>query len=121
MPWRFHNRSPVFVQITERIRTDILNGTYPPNSQIPSVRQLAFEASVNPNTMQRALSALEEEGLIYSKGTVGRFVTGEEAALQAAAKAAHASAMRALLDEALALGITREELIEFIKKEGTSE
>ena len=118
MPWRFHNKSPVFVQIIDRIRTAILIGTYPPNSQLPSVRQLALEASVNPNTMQRALSALEEEGLIYSKGTVGRFVTGDREALQAATRKAHENAMRTLLDETLTLGITREELIEFIKKEG---
>ena len=118
MPWRFHNRSPVFVQIADRIRTDILIGIYPPNGQLPSVRQLAFEASVNPNTMQRALSTLEDEGLIYSKGTIGRFVTKDEETLQAATRKAHENAMRTLLDETLALGISREELIEFIKKEG---
>ena len=121
MPWRFHNRSPVFVQIADRIRADILRGVYPPGSQIPPVRQLAFEAAVNPNTMQRALSALEEEGLIYSKGTVGRFVTEDSAVLDAAVRTVHDSAMRTMLDEALAMGIPREELIEFIKKEGMTE
>ena len=121
MPWRFHSRSPVFVQIADRIRGDILKGVYPPNSQIPPVRQLALEASVNPNTVQHALSALEEEGLLYSKGTVGRFVTGESAILDAATRAAHDNVMRAMLDEALALGISREELIEFIKKEEPTE
>lgn len=120
MPWRFHNKSPVFIQIADRIRGEILSGKYPPEGQIPPVRQLAFEASVNPNTMQHALTLLEDEGLITTHGTVGRFVTSDAEALARARKAVHESAMRSLVADALALGITREELIEFIQKEETS-
>lgn len=74
MAWQFRGHSPVYRQIVRHIRADILNGRYQPDEQIPPVRQLAMEASVNPNTMQRALSALEDEGLLVSRGTVGRFV-----------------------------------------------
>lgn len=121
MAWQFHNKSPVFIQISDRIRTEILTGKYPPDAQIPPVRQLALEASVNPNTMQHALALLEGDGLIITRGTVGRFVTSDEAVLKEARKAAHRLAMRSLLADALALGITREELIEFIQKEESNE
>lgn len=120
MPWQFHERSPVFIQIADRIRAEILSGRYPPEAQIPPVRQLAFEASVNPNTMQRALTELENEGLICTRGTVGRFVTSDRAALEQARRAAHESVMRSLVENALSVGITREELIRFIQKEDTS-
>ena len=83
MTWQFRGHSPVYRQIVRHIRADILNGCYQPDEQIPPVRQLAMEAGVNPNTMQRALSALEDEGLLVSRGTVGRFVTSDEAALSA--------------------------------------
>lgn len=74
MAWQFRGHSPVYRQIVRHIRADILSGCYQPDEQIPPVRQLAMEAGVNPNTMQRALSALEDEGLLVSRGTVGRFV-----------------------------------------------
>lgn len=69
MTWQFRGHSPVYRQIVRHIRADILNGCYQPDEQIPPVRQLAMEAGVNPNTMQRALSALEDEGLLVSRGT----------------------------------------------------
>ena len=119
MPWQFHNRSPVFLQIADRVRADILEGKYPPDTQIPSVRQLAFEAAVNPNTMQRALTQLEDEGLLSSRGTLGRFVTSDLAVLDAARTSMHEETMRNLLKEALALGITKNDLIRFIQKEET--
>lgn len=118
MAWKFHSRSPVYLQIASHIRADILNGKYPSEEQIPSVRVLAMEAGVNPNTMQRALGELESEGLLLARGTVGRFVTGERAVLQKTRKRVQEDAMRALVEEALALGVTKEELIEFIQKEG---
>ena len=68
-------------QLLHKYRLDIIGGKYPPGSQFPTVRALAYEESVNPNTMQKSLALLEEEGLLYSKGTVGRFVTSDSAIL----------------------------------------
>ena len=93
MTWQFRGHSPVYRQIVRHIRADILNGCYQPDEQIPPVRQLAMEAGVNPNTMQRALSALEDEGLRVSRGTVGRFVTSDEAALERARRTARQDAL----------------------------
>ena len=85
MSWQFNRTEAVFLQIEKRLKREILVGKYPPDSQFPSVRQLAAEAAVNPNTMQKALSLLEDEGLLYSKGTLGRFVTNDEETLRGGA------------------------------------
>lgn len=75
MAWQLDSDRPIYSQLIEQIILKICSGVYPPGSKMPSVRDLAQEAEVNPNTMQRALSKLEEEGLLYSNRTVGRFVT----------------------------------------------
>ncbi|MCD8381821.1 MAG: GntR family transcriptional regulator [Clostridiales bacterium] len=75
MPWRFQSDTPIYLQAAEVIRLRILTGEYPPGSHVPSVRDLAQEAAVNPNTMQRALSLLEEQGLLCTQRTAGRTVT----------------------------------------------
>ena len=75
MDWKFSADRPVYQQIVSIIRAGILTGELPPGEKIPSVRDLAAEAQVNPNTMQRALTELEREGLLVSGGTSGRTVT----------------------------------------------
>lgn len=75
MNWKFSGDRPVYQQIMSLIRGAILRGELSPGGKIPSVRELAAEAQVNPNTMQRAMSELEREGLLVSGGTSGRTVT----------------------------------------------
>ena len=75
MPWNLNSDRPIFIQIIEKIQMDIISGAYRPGDKLPSVRELAQEASVNPNTMQKALSELERTGLVYSQRTSGRFIT----------------------------------------------
>ena len=75
MSWIFDNKKPIYLQIMERIKLQIVSHTLEPNQQLPTVREFAAEAGVNPNTIQRALSELEREGFVYSKRTTGRFVT----------------------------------------------
>jgi DNA-binding transcriptional regulator YhcF (GntR family) len=119
MAWQFNGTEAVFVQIARRLRGEILGGKYQPDEQIPSVRQLALEAAVNPNTMQKALIYLEEEGLLYTRGTMGRFVTTDKTVLEEARKALCRETVRGFLNDAHALGISTEELIELIKEEDT--
>ena len=71
MTWDFSGDRAIYVQITEQVKLRIIAGIYPVGTRLPSVRELAAEASVNPNTMQRALSDLEREGLLYSERTSG--------------------------------------------------
>ena len=75
MQWKFTGGEPVYRQIMEQLRDAVLSGVYLPGARIPSVREIAAEAKVNPNTVQRALSELEREGLLESHGTLGRCVT----------------------------------------------
>lgn len=117
MAWQFNQREPVFLQIANRLRGDILRGEYDTYEQFPSVRQLASVAAVNPNTMQKALSHLEEEGILYSKGTVGRFVTEDESILKSANEKMRRELVRKMLSEASALGIDSDELVKYIKEE----
>ena len=82
MNWYFDTQKPIYAQLTEQIRVGILTGEYPPGSAMPSVRALALEAEVNPNTMQRALADLESRGLLHSQRTAGRFVTEDQAMIE---------------------------------------
>ena len=75
MAWELNTDRPVYTQILEIIQMRIVSGMYAPGSRLPSVRELAAEASVNPNTMQRALAQLETEGLVRTERTSGRYVT----------------------------------------------
>ena len=75
MNWKFSGDRPVYQQIMESIRGSVLRGELSPGGKIPSVRDLAAQAQVNPNTMQRAMTELEREGLLVSGGTSGRTVT----------------------------------------------
>ena len=117
MAWHFNQREAMFLQIADRMRLEILNGVYAPDQQIPSVRQLAYEASVNPNTMQRALAQLEEEGLLYARGTVGRFVSSDPDIIKAAKEKVRQKTVRRWIREATSLGFSVEEMISYIQKE----
>lgn len=117
MAWHFNSTQPVYKQIVSHIRADILNGVYPSGQQIPAVRQLALEAGVNPNTMQRALADLEAEGILLSRGTVGRFVTSDTGILEREQRVLHEETISRVIGEALALGITRDELIAYLSSE----
>ncbi|WP_040197441.1 GntR family transcriptional regulator [Candidatus Soleaferrea massiliensis] len=78
MTWELKTDRPIYTQLVDQIKLRIISGIYAPGEKIPSVRDLAFEASVNPNTMQRALSELERDGLVFSQRTSGRFITEDE-------------------------------------------
>ena len=77
MKWQFSNDAPIYTQLIEQIKVGIVVGAFPPGERLPSVRDLATEAGVNPNTMQRALAELERRGLVYTERTAGRFVTSD--------------------------------------------
>lgn len=77
MDWIFRQDAPIYTQLMEQLTLAIIAGNYPAGARLPSVRDIALEAGVNPNTVQRALAELEREGLIYSQRTAGRFVTEE--------------------------------------------
>ena len=116
MSWHFDGQSPVFMQLIGTIRADILSGKYPPATQFPTVRQLALDAAVNPNTVQKALSILETEGLVISRGTLGRFVTGDVALLEDKRREIQTSYMQRAWQEARKVGISKEKFIAFLQE-----
>lgn len=75
MSWELKSDRPIYSQLVEQIQLMVVSGIFPAGAKLPSVRELAADASVNPNTMQRALSQLESDGLLYTQRTSGRFVT----------------------------------------------
>ena len=77
MSYDFNNDIPIYLQIIEHIKLQIINKTYLPNQKIPSVRDLSVLYEVNPNTVQKALTELETMGLIFTESTNGKFVTGD--------------------------------------------
>lgn len=78
MSWNLDSSRPIYAQIIEKVSLDIVSGKYQPGDKLPSVRDLAAQAGVNPNTMQKALSELERENLVHSARTSGRFITEDK-------------------------------------------
>lgn len=110
MPWNLDSSRPIYLQIIERVQMDIITGRYQPGDKLPSVRDLAQEAAVNPNTMQKALSELERRGLIYSQRTSGRFITEDKELIHQMKKELAAAEVSAFVAHMKQLGITPEEI-----------
>lgn len=117
MAWTFSADKAVYLQIADRIKKRVLSGEYPPGAQIMTVRQLAMEAAVNPNTVQHAFSELESEGIIISKGTLGRFVTNDQQAVEACRTRMAEQIVKDFVRDMRQLSITTEQAHEMIKKE----
>ena len=116
MKWVFKDGVPIYQQIIQRLQIGIANGTYPPGSKVPAVRDLALEAGVNPNTMQRALTELERDGLMYSVRTSGRFVTEDAAKLEELKNMLSRSYIDEMILQLRGLGYTDEEIPEAVRK-----
>ena len=121
MQWQFSNEMPIYSQLVEQIKIGIVSGMFPPGERLPSVRDLATEAGVNPNTMQRAMTELERDGLVYSQRTAGRFVTEDHAVIQAAKRDLAQRHIHAFLAAMLRLGYGRGEIISLLEQEHQEE
>ena len=114
MNWKFTGDRPVYQQIMAAIRGAILCGELAPGKKIPSVRDLAAEAQVNPNTMQRALTELEREGLLLGGGTSGRTVTAQEDVLSAARDMALRELAKECAEKFMVFGLTPKQAAELL-------
>lgn len=117
MAWTFSSDRPVYIQIADRIKKCVLSGEYSPGEQIMTVRQLALEAAVNPNTVQHAFSDLESEGIIISKGTLGRFVTDDPEAIEACRVKMAKQTVKSFVQDMQRLSVTKEQAIKMIEEE----
>ena len=114
MNWKFTGDRPVYQQIIATIRGGILRGELNPGKKVPSVRDLAAEAQVNPNTMQRALTELEREGLLVGGGTSGRTVTTDEEILSAMKERILYELARECAEKFMVFGITPTQAAELL-------
>ena len=115
MPWNLNSDRPIFLQIVQRIQTDIISGKYKPGDKLPSVRDLASEASVNPNTMQKAFSELERTGLVYTQRTAGRFITEDTELIDELKKDFAKEKITEFIDLMQKLGFSKEEILALIQ------
>lgn len=115
MDWNFRNDQPIYSQLTQRLTEAIVSGIYAPGEKLPSVRELAVEAGVNPNTVQRALSELERDGLVFSQRTAGRFVTENENMIVNAKLRIADERVSEFLRSMKTLGCGRQEIISLIE------
>ena len=116
MPWELDNDRPIYLQLMERIQHDIISGVYKPGDKIPSVRDLALDAAVNPNTMQKALSELERNGLVYSQRTSGRFITDDEELLKNMKMQLATEHIRQFFEQMHHLGFSDDETLQMIQE-----
>jgi GntR family transcriptional regulator len=117
MSWKFVGGVPLATQIADRLREAILQGDYPIGSTFPPVRTLAEVTSVNPNTVQRALWILEEEGLLVTRTTVGRFVTEDEAVIRAAQEKSTEKLILEFIQRAKKKNLQCDQVIDCIRRE----
>ena len=116
MDWNLTNDRPIYLQLEEILLQAIASGQYPAGSRLPAVRELAAEAGVNPNTMQRALTDLEREGLLYSQRTAGRFVTDETERIRGKRRELAMTQVLNFLTSMKEMGFSAEEIVEMMEQ-----
>ena len=113
MDKKLQENMPIYMQIMNRVRSAVASGELAPGERVASVREMAADFEVNPNTMQRALDELEREGLLVSERTAGRFVTTDRNLIAQLKREAAEDAADAFRREMRSLGFSEEEMVEF--------
>lgn len=116
MPWELDSGRPIYLQLMERIQQDIISEVYSPGDKLPSVRDLALSAAVNPNTMQKALAELERNGLVYSQRTSGRFITKDSSLLKKTKNGLASRHIHEFFDKMNLLGFQEKEILDLIQE-----
>ena len=115
MAWALDSGRPIYAQLIERVQLDIITGHYKPGEKLPSVRDLASEAAVNPNTMQKALSELEQSGLLYTQRTSGRFITEDTELIQRMKTTLATMQVREFIHKMRQIGLDDTEILQLIQ------
>lgn len=114
MPWELKSDRPIYTQLIEQIELKIFSGVYPLGSKLPSVRDMAQDAAVNPNTMQRALVKLEEDGLIITHRTSGRSITEDARMIEMAKTKLAQEHISEFLEKMQLMGFEQKEILTII-------
>ena len=116
MKWHFNSDMPIYTQLISQIKFAIVSGELPPGERMSTVRDLAAEAGVNPNTMQRAFQELEREGLVFSQRSSGRFVTEDVSIIEKAKMALAQEHISKFISSMERLGYDRAEIIALLEE-----
>ena len=116
MAWSLNSDRPIYTQILEKIQTRIISGIYKPGEKLPSVRELAAEASVNPNTMQKAFAELERSGLILTQRNSGRTVTEDTEMIDRIQTQMALAQVKTFFNNMKELGYTEDKILALVKK-----
>lgn len=116
MAWELDSGRAIYLQIVERIQMDIVSGKYAPGDRLPSVRELALEAGVNPNTMQKAMAELERSGLVHSERTSGRFITEDDMMIKTTREFLAKKQVEEFIERMKKLGFAGEEMVKLLSK-----
>lgn len=114
MPWELKSDRPIYLQLIEQISRLIISGVYKPGDRLPSVRDLAAEAAVNPNTMQKALTELERDGLINTNRTNGKFISEDDHMIQDMKFKLVKEQLSEFLKQMDQLGVTKQDIIHLL-------
>ena len=118
MPIKFSNDKPIFIQLSELIKNDIISGKFKPTEKLPTVREFAFTYAINPNTVQKALQLLEEENLIKTDSTNGKFVSDNQKQLSEQKNNTIQNEVKTFITKMQQLGLTIDEIKQLINKQG---
>lgn len=118
MDYIFDNERPIYIQLVEKLRTQIVSGELKQGERIPSVRELALTARVNPNTMQKALVELENEGLVYTERTNGKFITKNKELIDSLKKELAKEKVINFLNDMKNIGIDYKDAIMYLQELG---
>ena len=121
MDYIFDNERPIYVQLVEKLRIEIVSGKLKIGERLPSVRELALTARVNPNTMQKALAELETEGLVYTERTNGKFVTANKELIEKIKRKLAKEKVNNYIKDMKNIGITYEQSIQYLQELGRKE
>jgi len=121
MEFVFDNERPIYIQLLEMMKMEIISGGLKQGEKIPSVRELSLKAKVNPNTMQKALAELEREGLIYTERTNGKYVTNEEAVISELRNNYINERIDSFLSDMKSMGISSREIKEYLQTKERNE
>lgn len=115
MDWNFESDRPIYIQLVEKMKIAIISGKYKPGDRLPSVRDFAIEIKANPNTVQRAYSELEEDGLVITQRTNGKFVTEDINLIKQMREEIAKQNLEKFIDNMTQLGFTEDEIREYLK------
>lgn len=118
MKFEFDNNMPIYIQLVEQLKNNIISGTLSVGERLPSVRELALQTKVNPNTMQKALTELEDLGLVYTDRTNGKYVTNDVSLISKYKEKQKEKLTIEYLNSMYNIGLNKEDILDYLNRLG---